>query len=73
MTKLTTNVKYLGADMDQTLGGDIMANNIIKKITARTKFLYKKSKYLDVQTARMLASSIVQCHFHLVYWSVINV
>ena len=63
VVKSTTNVKHLGDDTDQTLGGEIMANNVIKNITARTKFLYRESKYLDVQTARMLASSIVQCHF----------
>ena len=37
MVKSTTNVKFLGVEINQTLCGGIMVNNVIKKITARTK------------------------------------
>jgi hypothetical protein len=56
-------VKYLGSELDQYMSGEDMAQKSIKKISSRTKFLSRKSKYLDRETMKMLASALVQCHF----------
>lgn len=56
-------VKYLGAILDQCLSFDSMARSIIKKGNARLKFLYRKSKFLTQHSKRLLATSLIQCHF----------
>jgi hypothetical protein len=56
-------VKYLGSELDQYMSGEDMAQKSIKRISSRTKFLSRKSKYLDRETMKMLASALVQCHF----------
>ena len=58
-----TKVKYLGIELDQKLNGEHTANYVISKVSARIKFLYRKAKYIDCQTLKLLASAIVQCHF----------
>ena len=35
---------------------------IIKKISSRVKFLYRKSKFLNRRTKQMLVSALIQCH-----------
>ena len=59
--KPTSSVKYLGIVLDQKLSGEHMANNVIKKVSTRIKFLCRKSNYLDVQSAKLLALALVQC------------
>jgi hypothetical protein len=34
------SVKYLGLNIDQSLSGEVIVNNIIKKVNSRLKFLY---------------------------------
>ena len=58
----TDSVTYLGADLDCCLTGESMGNKIIKKTNARLKFLFRKAKYLNTHTRRLLASALVQCH-----------
>ena len=36
------SVKYLGANLDQSLTGEIMADNVIKKANNKLKFLQKR-------------------------------
>ena len=55
-------VKYLGAEIDQYVSGEDMAQKTIKKVSSRTKFLARKRKYLDAETMKLLASALVQCH-----------
>ena len=57
-----SSVKYLGVQLDQRLNGECMASSVIKKVSARVKFLLRKSKYLDFYTSKLLASALVQCH-----------
>ena len=38
--KQHTNVKYLGCILDQFLSGELMATQVIDKISSRLKFLY---------------------------------
>ena len=58
-----SSVKYLGATIDQNLTYDAMARSIIKKSNSRLKFLYRKREFLNYHTNRLLAMSLVQCHF----------
>ena len=39
-----------------------MASTIIEKVSYNTKFLTRKSKYLDNETMKLLASALVHCH-----------
>jgi ribonuclease P/MRP protein subunit RPP40 len=55
------SVKYLGAEIDQNVSGEYMACNVIKKVSSRTKFLARKSRYLDKDTMKLLAAALVQC------------
>ena len=58
-----TSVKYLGAEIDQSLDGEPMACNVLSKVNARLKFLYQKSKYFDSSIRKLFVSSLVQCHY----------
>ena len=58
-----TQVKYLGATLDQTLSCESMALSIIQKANARLKFLYRKRRYLTFITKKLLVMSLIQCHF----------
>ena len=40
MTISTSSVKYLGVTLYNTLSGDSIASNVIKKANGRLKFLY---------------------------------
>ena len=64
-TKITSqpSVKYLGCFLDSTLNGSIMAKNVLSKVNARTRFLARKSTFLNKECLKILASCLVQCHF----------
>ena len=53
----TTNVKYLGATLDQSLYFDSMACSVLKKANARLKFLYRKKEYLTQHAKKLLVMS----------------
>ena len=63
--KLTCHisVKYLGAKVDQSLSGEGMVENIISKSNARLTILYRQVKKVDLQTRKLLALALRQCHF----------
>ena len=61
--KSTDSVKYLGATLDQSLTFDSMVRSIISKANSRLKFLYRKSKFLNFHTKKLLSMSLIQCHF----------
>jgi len=56
-------VKYLGATIDQCLTFESMARSVIKKANSRLKFLYRKKQFLTYHTKKLLAMSLIQCHF----------
>ena len=58
-----SSVKYLGATIDQGLTFESMARSIIKKANSRLKFLYRKKQFLTFHTKKLLAMSLIQCHF----------
>lgn len=61
--KGSQSVKYLGVTLDQFLSGDDIAFNIIKKGSARLKFFYRKSPFLDEKLCKTLCTALIQCHF----------
>jgi hypothetical protein len=58
-----SSVKYLGVTLDQNLSFECLARSIIRKSNARLKFLYRKSKFLNYHTRKLLVNSLIQCHF----------
>ncbi len=59
----STSVKYLGVTLDNTLSGDSIASNIIKKANGRLKFLYRHSDCLNFKSRKTLTSALIMCHF----------
>ena len=57
------NVKYLGVSLDQSLGGKYIAKSILKKGISRPKFLWGQAKYLNRNSRKLLATSLILCHF----------
>lgn len=59
----TNSVKYLGLNIDKFLSGEIIVQNIIQKINARLKFLYRQGRCLSENSRKTLVSALIQCHF----------
>jgi hypothetical protein len=57
------SVKYLGAELEQTLSGEAMGELVIKKANSRLKFLHRNARNFDIKTKKLLTSALVQCHF----------
>ena len=53
-------VNYLGVTLDCNMNGDPHASKIIAKCNSRVSFLFRYSSLLDVNTRRILCSSLVQ-------------
>ena len=47
-----TVIRYLGVDLEQTLSGTAIVENILKKGNLRLKFLYRKAKYLNTRSRK---------------------
>ena len=45
------------------LSGAYMATSVIQKANARLKSLYRKRKFLNLTTKKLLVMSLIQCHF----------
>ena len=56
-------VKYLGIILDDNLTGKSMVDSILTKINAKLRFLYRKRKFLDNDTRRLLCNSLIQPHY----------
>lgn len=56
------NIKYLGMVLDQSLTGENMVCDIVKKSNSRLKFLYRHSRYLSKSTRKLLCSALIQSH-----------
>ena len=61
--KQKNTVKYLVVVLEQCLSGANIATSVIQKATARLKFLYRKRKFLNLTTKKLLVMSLIQCHF----------
>jgi hypothetical protein len=61
--KCSPSVKYLGVSLDQFLCSDEIALNVIKKTSARLKFLYRQGSFLNEKTRKTLCTALIQCYF----------
>ncbi len=61
--KTTTGVKYLGVNLDNTLSGEGILDNIVKKSSGRIKLLYRHARGLPKSLKKKnLCQSLVQSH-----------
>ena len=58
-----TVIRYLGVDLEQTLSGTAIVENILKKVNSRLKFLYRQAKYLNTRSRKLSTSALILCHF----------
>ena len=56
-------LKYLGICIDNTLSGENIVKSIVSKCSSRLSFLYRHKRILNVRTRKLLALSLLQCHF----------
>jgi len=58
-----SNVKYLGATLDQDLGGTSMGLSAVKKINSGLKFLYRKAEFLKSKERKLICTALLQSKF----------
>lgn len=58
-----SNVGYLGAQLDQSLDGELMYNRVLSRSNSRLKFLFRQARYLCEKSRKILASALIQPHF----------
>ena len=58
-----TVITYFGVDLEQTLSGTAIVENILKNGNSRLKFLYRQAKYLNIRSRKLLTSALILCHF----------
>ena len=56
---IKTSVSYLGCILDGRSGGVSMANKVLGKVDAGTTFLARKSKLLDKDSMKVLATALM--------------
>ena len=56
-------VKYLGANIDETLSGKVMFEQVVKKINSTLKVLYRQKSFWDENVRKMLAVALIQPRF----------
>jgi hypothetical protein len=56
-------VKYLGLQIDNTLSGESTVSQIVSKVSAKLKFLWRNADVLDFQARRILVFALIQSHF----------
>ena len=49
--------------MDETMSGEVMALNVIRKINNKLKFLYHKNVFLTPKLQHFLCNALIQPHF----------
>lgn len=57
------SVKYLGVHLDQCASGELNCQQIIKRINARLKFMYRQAKGLNEKIKKTLCTALIQPHF----------
>ena len=58
-----TVIRYIGVDLEQTLSGTAIVENILKKGNSRLKLLYRQAEYLNTRYRILLTSALILCHF----------
>ena len=59
-----TVIRYLGVDLEQTLSGTAIVENILTNGNSRLKFLYRQAQYLNTRSRKLLTLALILCHFH---------
>ena len=49
--------------LDQELSGEAITNEVIKKVNARLRFMYRQGYFLTSSMMKTLGKSLIQCHF----------
>ena len=57
--KQNNTVEYLGCQLDSRLRGEALALKVLRKINAKLKFLYQKSKSLTPTFRRLLGNALI--------------
>ena len=60
--KQHSSVSYLGCILNETLSGESMALEVIKKANARLRFLFRNNRFLTPYLRRLLCNSLIQPH-----------
>ena len=58
-----SHVKYLGLTLDQSLDGESIVDQIVKKSNAKLKFLYRQANSVGRETKKLLVAALIQCHY----------
>ena len=61
--KSTKVAKYLGVTLDETLNGESIAQDVIKKAGARLRFLYRQAGSLNLTTRKILCNALIMCYY----------
>jgi hypothetical protein len=59
----TNSAKYLGVTLDESLSGEAIACNILKKAGARLAFLYRHAHFLNEKSRKTLSTALILCHY----------
>ena len=58
-----SNVTYLGVTLDQSLSDDVIASDVLSKMSNKLKLLCRNARKFNMKTKKILVSSLFQCHF----------
>ena len=61
--KPANSAKYLGTTLDESLSGETIACDILKKAGARLGFLYRHAHLLSEKTRKTLSTALILCHY----------
>ena len=61
--KAAKSAKYLGITLDESLSGETIVCDILKKAGSRLKFLYRHAQYLNQKTRKTLCTALILCHY----------
>ena len=57
-----SSVKYLGLIIANFVSGEMIVNNILSKVNARLKVMYRHSSTLSSRARKNLCSALILCH-----------
>ena len=58
-----TSVTYLGLTLDQATSGEAIATKVLNKCASRIKFLYRNTRFFNLNTKKLLVQALIQCHY----------
>ena len=61
--KPASSAKYLGVTINESLSGESIACDILKKAGARLGFLYRHAHLLSERTRKTLSTALILCHY----------